>query len=46
MEQLKNELIELNECELREIDGGSQRKDEKRNGWYGIIWTKILGLTT
>lgn len=43
MEQLKNELIELNECELREIDGGSQRKDEKRESYVIILWGKLLG---
>lgn len=46
MEELKNELIDLNERELREIDGGRQRKDEKRDGWYGLIWAKILGVGT
>lgn len=37
MEELKNELIDLNERELREIDGGSQRKDEKREALWAII---------
>lgn len=44
MKNIANSLIELNESEQREINGGSERDDKKRENWFGSIWYKIIGI--
>lgn len=39
----KQVLTELTKEEILEINGGSERKDEKRSGWFKSLWDKITG---
>lgn len=38
----KQLLVELTKEELLEINGGSERKDEKRSDWFDKIMTKFI----
>lgn len=39
----KRALVELTTKELNDINGGSERKDEKRAGWFKSLWDKVTG---
>lgn len=42
MKNLTDNLIELSENELREINGGSERKDSKRESIWSIVHRYIF----
>lgn len=37
-------LVHLTRKEQVEIDGGSQRKDSKRESWFNAIWEKLIAV--
>lgn len=38
------QLIDLSEFEQKNIEGGSEREDSKRSGWFNAMWEKIIGV--
>lgn len=42
----KTELVDLTTEEQVKIDGGSERKDSKREGWLAALWGKFTAAIT